>query len=296
MTLLVGTTPRTISYRRGAALLIVLATLILTMTAMTILAQASASIYSGRTIDRCGRIADDLLTAADAPIQAWLRDESSKVSLPTDAQTPSMAVLHDVWMIDGVEQALTITAYDQLGMVPVEAVRSGTPLRLTLSTEVIRAVDSLKDLSPSSKSPLGLDLFARSDDSRTVPVFPHMATGADRAAAIGELIATHNSAPPRLNVNTAPMALVEAAMRLAGRGGTEQVMAARKAGKFATVGSASSPVSAEAKFVPQIVSSSTCWSFRIDVRVGPLWRSWWATYEPGESGKWKCVQRLAITE
>ena len=93
------------------------------------------------------------------------------------------------------------------------------------------------------------------------------------------------------------MPLVEAAMRLAGRGGLEQIVAARKIGKPANAGSQIAPTKSGEKFIPQIVSSSTCWSFRIDIHVDVLWRSWWATYKiNNNTGKWECVQRLAITE
>src|SRR5689334_20758145 len=89
--------------RRGAALLIVLATLIITMTTMTTLVQAATSVQASRNIDRCARVADDLVIAADAPITQWLREKSSTIVLPPDARSPQIEVLHDAWALDAVQ-------------------------------------------------------------------------------------------------------------------------------------------------------------------------------------------------
>jgi hypothetical protein len=315
-------------FRRGAALLIVLATLVITITAVTIMMKATASIQAARKIDQCKCIADDLLGAADAPIHHWLRKQSASVALPPDAPSPYVEILHDAWRLDGTDTELQITAFDQCGMVPLEAARGGLPLRLVLSPDVLRLIDRNQVPASNNATALaGLDWFASTDaDHKGIGVFPLpeasvvMRFGGVLGAAqesssqssprsmdpspmaLGEMIATHNAKPGRININTAPKPLLEAAMRLAGRGGVDEILASRKAGKAATMGAQATPVanSGDANFIPQIVATSTCWSFRIDIHAGPLWRSWWAVYQPGQTslsdGGWECTQRLAITE
>ena len=85
--------------------------------------------------------ADDLLDAAEAPIAHWLATKAAKVVLPPDAEEPRAEVLHDAWLIDGVRHELTITAWDECGMVPFEFARAGSPLRAVLSPEARRVVD-----------------------------------------------------------------------------------------------------------------------------------------------------------
>jgi hypothetical protein len=322
--------------RRGAALLIVLAALMITLTATTILVSAAADAHLRRRLADAERLAGDLLDAADGPLQHWLAQESSKVALLPDAAEPAVSVLHDRWMIGSerfgnqTEVELTITAFDQCGMVPMQLARSGSPLRLSLLVDVLARLDAAELPAVSDPVALGLDLFPpawTNEQGAVVAVFPAALLVPPRLfgdapsrdddltasnpqpphLAIGASVATHNHDPVRINVNTAPMPLVEAAMRLAGRGGIEQVIAARtkresaaitgtQAVQRSTTGNRESGV--------EIVTRSDCWAFRIDVHVGNLLRrSWWAIYAPGPDDPstsrretWRCVQRLPITE
>jgi hypothetical protein len=45
-----------------------------------------------------------------------------------------------------------------------------------------------------------------------------------------------------------------------------------------------------------LVSVSNAWSFRIDIRIGNVVRSWWAVYvrSPASEQGWEVVQRLVI--
>jgi hypothetical protein len=142
---------------------------------------------------------------------------------------------------------------------------------------------------------------------------------ASDALALGELLATHpaaNSAGPsmagasrvrassptdpapfRINVNTAPMPLVRVAMLSAGRGGVDAIARSRAAGRPFLTSSESDRRSGARDGIPivEIVSFSNCWAFRVDLRAGPLRRSWWSVYVQNGS-TWERVQRLAITE
>jgi hypothetical protein len=314
--------------RRGAALLIVLATLMVTMAAATILLSAAADVRLQRHLAEAELLADDALQAAEAPIQHWLDRESAKIVLPVDAAVPAITVVNDRWTFPRrhendkqLEIELTITAFDQRGMVPMRLARSGSPLRLSLPSDVLAQLDMARLPPESDPAPLGLDLLT-SDAEVGFDVFPRLppspvrrfgdasaedepTSAAPAPLAIGALVATHNFDPVRINANTAPMPLVEAALRLAGRGGLEQIVAARAAGKLTNPGertNAARDSDDSAGSIPQIVASSDCWAFRIDVHVALLRRSWWAIYAPGRDDPntpqretWRCVQRLPIT-
>lgn len=304
--------------RRGAALLLVLATLIVAITAAATLARLASTAKTQRVVAMHSIVADDLLRAAQPPILNWLASKSSTVVLPPDATSPQVQVLHDVWVIDAIDHELRITAWDQCGMVPISVARSGSPLRLALPDEVKRVLDQV---TISRDQPPGLDLFLAVQHTRVaIGVFPKPtgseplvferaggqeptpppaeSSPAEQPAAlsippvIGAYLATHN--PGRINVNTAAMELVEAALRLAGRGGLEHIVAARTQGRLASL-SALSPTADPHSAAPRIAARSNTWAFRIDLRVGMLRRSWWSIYRQSRS-EWECVQRLAIPE
>ncbi len=304
--------------RRGAALLIVLATLILAVGASVTIAAAASTHRLARKLARQTLVADDLLRAAEAPIMAWLEAESQKVVLPPDTVVPRIEVLHDVFAVDATRYELQITAWDQCGMVPVGAARSGSPLRLALPSEVRRCLDRLT--IPEGVVP-GLDLFLPVlEPGAAASVFPvsadteplrFAASGegvlpgpdppsahgppetASERLAIGSCVATHN--PGLINVNTAPTELLEAALRSVGRGGLEQIIAARSECRLAPA-PAGPPAGVAARGAPQPVATSASWAIRIDVAVGALDRSWWSIYTQSSGAQWECVQRLAIPE
>lgn len=299
---------------RGAALLIVLATLILAVTASVTAAKVASTRRLGRELAHRTQLADDLLAAADAPIRAWLSKESSKVVLAPDATEPRVEVLHDTWEVEGTPFRVCVTAWDQCGMVQIDVARSGSPLRLAIASDVRTCIDRMEpapdvkpglDLflclvaadTPASVFPVAMETeplaFTTAADSGANPAPAGLAPGDQLRPAIGSSVATHN--PGLMNVNTAPIELVEAALRATGRGGVEQIVAARSEGKPASL--AGGPEgSGDSRQQLRFVSSSTSWAFRIDIGVGSLQRSWWAVYAGRAGAQWECVQRLAIPE
>jgi hypothetical protein len=279
-------------YRRGAALLIVLATVILVATATATLARLASTARASQVFADNTIVADDLLRAAETPILAWLASTSTTVVLSPDSEFPRLEVLRDVWVVDDTNYELCLTAWDQCGLVPMGVARSGSPLRFGLPDDVRQALDGVT--IPPGQLP-GLDLLLGADRSDGLRVFP---TAVSRkpsveSPAIGAFVGTHHSG--RININTAPIELVEAALRRAGRGGLEQIVAARSEGRLAS-GTALPRVTEPGENAPRISATSTAWAFRIDIRVGPLRRSWWSVYAKEGSNRWECVQRLAIPE
>jgi hypothetical protein len=265
---------------RGVAILLTLAALVLVTAATAALARLASTAQIGRCLDRDTAAADDLLREASKPIEAWLTSEGARVVLPPDSLEPRASVLDDRWEVAGIAHALTITAFDQNGMVPIELARSASPLRTLLPEPTL---DELRRSRPRGRHE-GLDLLQAEAERSIFPAHP------TAVVVTGATLATHGGS--RVNVATAPMRLVEEALRLAGRGGIEAISAAREKGKLPSV-PAPVPGRLASRSAPEIVSTSSAWAFRIDLRVGTASRSWWEVHEH-LSGSFRLVQRLAI--
>jgi len=277
--------PRPPTSRPGAALLLVLAVLVLTVAALAPLAQLSALSMHDRGTRAAEAGADDLLRAAEAPLLRWLDDHALRATLPPDAAAPAVPVLRDRWTARA-ETALTITAFDQQGMVPLPLIGIDRALTLVLP-------DDLRALRSDRGAPAGLDAL---DVPKGRARFP-LADAVESPTAAGALVATHAGSPAAINVNTAPMPLVEAALGSRGRGGLDAIRAARRAGRLFNPGSGDSkgenPIDGRA--IVEITGVSRAWAFRIDVRVDAVRRSWWAVYAQTGS-TWERRQLLAILE
>lgn len=301
--------------RRGAALLVVLATLILVMTTSVSLVNIASTNKLNRKLNQTTKQADDLLTASNDAIISWLSKEAGQVVLPPEMLEPRLDVLHDAWNINDTNCELRITAWDQCGMVPIDLARAGSLMRIALASEVKSAIDLVK--IKRNQQP-GLDQFIMEySGGEKLRVFPlprksqplvfinHLdATNAEdgssqlryqienSSASIGSVIATHSN--NTINLNTAPIKVIEQALRSAGRGGLEVVLAARAEGRAANLGDLQVIQSSKRQTI-KLANSSNAWSFRIDIHVGTLHRSWWVTYTRNKS-KWECTQRLGITQ
>jgi hypothetical protein len=297
------------SNTRGVALLITLAVIVVTLSALGALARTASTARATRTAEAALLVADDLLFAVEPAIHRWLEQQSQRVALPPTTTVPGLAILSSRWDLpvardhsgEPIPIEVSVSAFDQLGMVPWSAVISGSRLRATLPTEILRVITACA--RGADRSP-GLDILQ--DGPRTVAVFPNPidsdpSPGQNRIA-LGSLVATHNpvpsspgalpSAPPRINVSTAPIPLVESALRLHGLGGLEQIIQARNQGRRPAIapgaGGRSDPS------IPELTNSSNAWSFRIDVHIGSIRKSWWSVYV--RLSRWECLQRFVIDE
>lgn len=295
--------------RRGVALLLVLAALVVTVTALAAFARLAGASAVATNVNQQAQLADDLARAAEATIVDWLETESAEVVLPPDALTPMVPVLEDEWEMmprDSVTQAsgpwparIRITAWDQEGMAPLTMLMGASPIRLGVPEDVRRAVDELE-----LQGAPGLDAFEAPFPSRPAPEASN-SSGNERPA-LGALVATHNplpddlgsgrrtrrNAPARLNVSTAPIELIAAAMRAEQRGGLEQVTQARARGERPNI-SDNRAAGSEADLL--LVNSSSTWSFRVDAEIGTVERSWWTVWTRTGT-EWEVVQRLAVDE
>jgi hypothetical protein len=317
--------------RKGAALLLVLGTLILVSTAAAILVSAASSATLRRTLDASELLADDLLIAAEAPIQQWLTEKSARAVPSPEASEPMISILRHSWNgapnEGGGDFELQITAWDQRGMLPAQLVEASSAWRALLPSGFTQIPHSLADEASSA----GLDqhLYIGGVDAKghltgPFPAAPvtepiecfgeadraasHSSAGeparTERTVATGSFLDTHHSEPYALNVNTAPIALLRRCFEASHVSGIDQIMAARRQGKPASSSGRITLPGTDPEHSLQLVSSSSVWAFRIDVRVNRLRKSWWAVYEPARSASkssktkqssWECVQRLVIT-
>lgn len=285
--------------RRGVALLLVLAVLMLVVPACMALARLASDAQLNRTDSQRLGDAEQLLIAADGAILDWLSSESDGVVLPPDVTQPAVPVLNDRWTYNTRPLGLRITAWDQCGMVPARG-PSAPLLASVLDASWRGAMAALTN--PDDR--LGLDQYLGSE-MIAFPTYAHETTtyfgvrplkkekALPARPALGTFVATHSpnagDAPAPINVNTAPRPLLEQAMRLALRGGIEEILEAREAGEQASV--PSGDAESESRIV--LVGSSSVWSFRVDAMVGPVRRSWWAVYRESE-GEWRCAQRVPV--
>ncbi|MFG0243482.1 MAG: type II secretion system protein GspK [Phycisphaerales bacterium JB054] len=275
--------------RHGIALLLVLATLVLAVTAAAGLARVATAARLHAESARRAAAADALLDAAEAPILDWLHRHAGRTVLPPEVASPRVAVLDDAIGFAGQRCRVTITAFDQCGMAPPSWGASGGGAMLP--ADILDALDRAGEAFTEHP---GLDLLAGAR-----PTYP--AAEESPVPAVGEVLATHNpprpGRPPAVNINTAPIPLLEAVYAARGLGGLEAVLDARAAGRVASPGALKAPHDDPRTDIgiPLPVAMSGAWAFRIDCYASGLRRSWWCVYADTGSN-WERVQRLAIDE
>ncbi len=284
------------SERRGAALLFALAVLALLMPLCLGLSKTITTSALSHHVDQGVRLVDDLLAASEGAIEEWLVHEARSLVLPPNNLYPAALVLADHFESDGVDRELTIIAWDQHGLVPLAIARGASPLRLALPRGVASAIDH----GPSGGEHPGLDWYLENGDGEAFPPMPRIESSTGEAvlrwpqstgSSVGAWIATHGSAA--INVSTAPIAIVDAALRELGRGGIDLIVAAREKGESVPVPALDGSHRRDERPGFDLVSSSDCFAFRIEARAGRAKRSIWAIYDMHE-GKWRLAQRLLI--
>ncbi|MBM4114106.1 MAG: hypothetical protein FJ253_12180 [Phycisphaerae bacterium] len=269
-------------------------------------------------------MADDLVESAMAPIRAWLDESSSLAALPPDATTPVFVIMDESIHAPGAEGSsapaepedtqsprLVIAAWDQLAMVPWTLASRSRRIESLVADDVVETISSIET---QRELPLGLDLLpVPKEGARSIFPIPRNSQSRAHGAAspnsdlpslpgVGELISTHiapvgkdnasTRAALRLNVNTTPRALLEAAAESAQVSLPDALWTSRgknKPYRQAVPGGASAELGGTIAFT----SSSDCWSFRIDAFVGVARSSWWVVLRRGERG-WEIAQRIPI--
>lgn len=299
--------------RRGVAILLVLVVLVVAVTAAANVARVSVTGMTTHRIAGHTRLADDLLLQVEVAAQSWLGTASGAVVLSLDSDRPSLIILQDLVPLGDETCAVTVTAVDLLGMPGMQDLRE---LSSNLPSDVIESVDRFDGTQPG----IGPDMIDREQLERSV--YPRVIEGdpaafggvvmdgpremnstdlSDSAPSLCELVAFVGPTPSRrlartdnqtdpivLNVNTAPISLLEAALSRSGLDAIDGIMEARSEGEPAvlsiTIGD-ERPV--------RFVTRSTLWGFRCDVRTGTVHKSQWVVFEQA-GGAWRLVRRIVI--
>lgn len=309
----------------GIALLIVLACLVLVVPICADFAMQSAINKTSGQINHQLEIIEDIEYAVEiGPVLHWLKQESPKVVLPPEVITPHIAIMQeslnypvnypDVNNIDNITADkikcdITISAWDQCGMVPLSQIKAGSPMRMTLPDAVLQSpvINNGLLLDKIIKNQPGLDNFYIVNNPGTssflnidhgIPVFPDQVNMDNAIGAQVSTFQTADNAISRINVNTAPIKVLESTMLITGRNGIEQIIQVRQQGKTANVPAVSVDSNIQDNNAPQLVSVSNCWSFRIDIKYANVKRAWWLVYQKSSltRNQWECVQRLVIPE
>ena len=124
--------------RRAVVLLLVLVCVVgVSGSLVSLVHSAATSSLAARSMLH-RRLADDLLSACEAPIQYWLAHVSPRVVLPPEARSASATVLDDALASDLMQARILIVATDACG-----------PDRINVSTSPLDVIaDSLGSSSP----------------------------------------------------------------------------------------------------------------------------------------------------
>ena len=268
-------------------MLIVLAAALVILSASSVIARSRATAALGDRTAEGLDLAWMIAESVESPVLAWL-ERASRLAVLDPDRPPMVVVVDESIQIEGRRVAITATAWDQYGMVPLSAGDPRTGL-IALLTESERRI--AQRMSGSSEVP-GLDLV-----SEPVAVYPSR----DRPDAIGGRLATHNpprglsirrgGSTPAINVNTAPEPLVRAALIAAGVSDPGAVLAKRRAGERVDAGQ----LRAREDRTLRLVGASTAWGIRTDVEVDGVRVSLWSVYTL-HGGTWVLEQRLVIAE
>lgn len=254
---------------RGFALLVVLLALIVVLPILVHAAQIVSLTALEHQVNEDRQLADQIMHECSKPIVRWLQDHSESVVLPIESTEPAVAILNDRLEFHDHEIQISITAWDQHGMVPISNASTSSMIAQTLPHDVRRCVRDVGVANMDVKS-IGLDTFTfrpqnQVEDWRShafaIGTFPRPGTQAPQQAfrvlgvqrntlsadvrhpfrngsrkttsgriALGAQVATHNGTPTRININTCSLDLLQAALRSANRGGIEAIVEARSRG------------------------------------------------------------------
>jgi hypothetical protein len=272
--------------RRGLAMLMALATVVLVLAGVT---AGLAALHGGRQSVRSSEIDARLLAGlrqGERLASAWLRTSSPDVVLPPEGG--GLLLVDDRFILVDGEGRLSVVAYDGLAGIPACLAQRGSALRLALPPALTDLAIPLISPAQAERSSHLLDSLGLPAD---VPRFPRSGWGEGRIwRAIGagppsasnplpsaepslaETISFHSDG--RINLNTAPAALLRTAYSVLGLGGVEKVLERRQAQRPSEPPIGSQPAANGLRLVAQ----SDRWQMLITVSWQGISRSWWVDF------------------
>lgn len=292
--------------RRGAAMLLALMAVVVVSAAALGLARSVTQRRLAYTTDRDRLMADDLVDAAEDRVLHWLRDDAPQARTRVDARVPEVLVLDEAWNTNRSSYRVTVTAFDQAGMLHADLLSSPLAMALPLAEAPVDDPASIDGLDVMAAAAGPRSVFPKTASSEPVwfgrsdPETFALGPDEPEQLAWGAIIATHPSQRDQrgdrtydLNVMTAPRPLLDA-ISAEFHIDLEPVLSARSADAAPPPPPLGDTTFETASGVSiRLVTSSPCWAFRVDCEVDRLRRSWWAVYERTQQ-RWERVQTLLI--
>lgn len=289
--------------RAGVALLLAVATLVLVLSGVTAAAMAMhGARQSAWTSTVDGRLLAGLQQGERLAV-AWLNASADAVVLPPAGG--GLALIDDRFVLASGEGRLRVTAYDGLSGIPACLAQRGSALRTALPRALAEL--AVPPISPqrAEESAHLVELLALPEG---VPRFPSAPAGPPRtwravaaavpavdapageeSASLAGTISFHSDG--RINLNTAPEALLRAAWRELRLDGIDELLQRRRQGI------ASRPPQRESvgEPMPRLVDRSDRWQMLITVEWQGIRRGWWVVFA-GKSGAFSMVARHDVRE
>ena len=297
------------STRPAVALLLVLAALVISTTAALALTRHTATMRLNRASSDAREVARSVSRGTPHIVRSWLVNSAPTAVVSPNSKAPAVAVCDDRIPTSRGWARVEITAFDQLGMIP-------WPIASQIDTESLAEAY----LRTRGTVPSGLDDVVHAEDMSVYPdqlgarkrtwfgEYPQ-GDSAEPAAhhrgserSVGQRFATHaldevdlrSAQTPRwsLNVNTAPLTLIEAVLADSNIEATARIRDARREGELAP------PPAGSLEFRGtnvRLVARSGRWAFRTDVTVDGVRDSRWTVYIR-RGPVWVLEQNLVIAE
>jgi hypothetical protein len=286
----------------GLALLLVLLCMTLLFASLGIALNALNVARADAAIGEDDQHLMEALSAGERLAHRWLVIHADSIVLAPEGG--SIPICDDVWATESGDGRLTIVLYDALGGIPHTLARRGALLRAALPPELSQIeiplsahrIGDVDDVIERLVLPPGVRRFPRmvlsdptvwTDGSALANSMRVLELSAERplAPALVEVISPH--AYGRVNINTAPMRLVESSCMAIGKPTLIETIRERRAGKLFTGPEQIANASIEGL---TLVSTSNTWNVHMTARWRGSTRSWWVVLT-GNAYEYRIIQR-----
>lgn len=274
------------SGRRGVAMLMALATLVLVLAGVTagLMAMRGAR-QSAWVSDVDGHLLAGLRQGERLAL-AWLDAGSAGIVLPPDGG--GILLVDDRFLLPDGEGRLSVVAYDGLAGIPAYLAQRGSALRTSLPTALMGLVVPPINPTQPERSSWLIDCL---DLPEGVTRFPSGLQGPGRvwrASGVSDPVREDSQAPPgpslaetiafrsdgRINLNTTPAPLLRTVYTALGLGGVEKVLERRRLLQDSQP-PGNAPTAASRL---RLVARSDRWQMLITVVWQGIHRSWWVDF------------------
>ena len=275
-------------FRSGVALLVALAATVILSTALAVAWTAAGGAAGETVVDRIVHQQSELLRVGERLAADWIRTRSAEAVLVPEGG--GLVILHDGWSVPGQDGRLHLQMHDGLAGVPASLAKRGSPLRLAMPAQLLPieiparpapvagAVDDLLELI---ELPAGTRRFPAAIPTVPArfggkPVVGRALVAASPAADVASAISVHSDG--RININTAPKAVLELVYQMLDLGEVETLLARRAAGAFTRAPSKGRARTSEDAKALTLVDHSDLWYALITVEVDGARRAWWVVF------------------